>query len=129
MAAGKEITRPVIPPMTDEHRRDAPMETNNPVKLRSVSPVELPSAERPTLEGLLKHADKYGLDIDAKNVGLSKFAKPKKHKTYRTLKKDALVRVGFDYLGVKSYRLLIEGIGYPELADDAEKDWRSARGN
>lgn len=103
------------------------METNNPVKLRSVSPLELPSAERPTLEGLLKHAEKYGLDIDAKNRNLSKYAKPKTHSTYRTLKKDCLVRVGFDYLGPKSYRLLIEGIGYPDLADDAEKDWKESR--
>lgn len=88
-------------------------------KIRSVNPG---GAARPTLEGLLAHFKAYGLCQKPGYRGV----KPR-YKTYKTLAKDALVEVGFDYLGEKAYVRLIEAVGYPEFAEAARADWKSER--
>lgn len=90
------------------------------MRFRSLQPVELPSAERPTLEQLLTHAKKHGF-THAPRDG---HGRRRQFRGYKRLSRDPLVQVAIDYLGQNAYAAFIEGIGYGKFKDKARKDWK-----
>lgn len=83
----------------------------------------VPGAPLVTLDGLLAHAQKYGLDIDAKGRGRYS----PRHKSWRSLYKEAIVEVAIEGLGLESFTLFVEGIGYREHRDAARAEWHDRR--
>lgn len=79
--------------------------------------------DRPTLDSLLLHHKKYGLDIDHK---ATKRYTPR-YGSWKELQKDAIVEVGIRYLGVEAFVLLVEGIGYSGFREEARRGWQDWR--
>ena len=79
---------------------------------------------KPTLENLLRHVNKYGLDAQHKgnNVG-----KPVRYSTYKQLRNDAAVEVARAYLGEDAYAMFVETVGAKAWTDEARKDWAAVR--
>ena len=92
------------------------------IKIRSVGPQS--GVDNPTLEKLLAHFKAYGLCQKPGYRG----AKPR-YQSYKTLSADALVEVGYDYLGEKAYVHLVEAVGYPEFAEAGRADWLNEHGD
>lgn len=90
------------------------------MQFRSLAPLELPSAEPPTLDSLLAHHKRYGLGNPPRNGR----GDPMSYGAYGKLAADPLVEVAIDYLGERAYTLFIEGIGYGRFAEAASKDWK-----
>lgn len=87
-----------------------------------MTPVMLPSAERPTLATLLAHAERYGLDS---RDGLKR---PTRYTAFKAFNLDALVEVGLWYLGVEAFILLVEGLGYGHWRTESRAAWHAHRG-
>lgn len=87
-------------------------------QLRSVYPI--PGAERPTVASLIAHFKAYGL---SEKVGYRK--KLQRYGSYKSLAKDPLIEVGFDYLGENAYAHLIEAVGYSQFTEAAREDWKA----
>lgn len=76
----------------------------------------------PTLEDLLNHERKFGLDL-----GVGWRGAEKRYGSYKTLSQDPLVEVGRTYLNQENYVALIEGIGYGQWREQAAADWEAFR--
>ena len=86
---------------------------------------EVVALERPTLDSLLAHHKKYGLDITHK---ATKRYTPR-YKSWKELAKDSIVEVGIRYLNQEAFVLLIEGIGYSGFREEARTGWTTWRDN
>jgi hypothetical protein len=77
-------------------------------------------ASAPTVGGLLAHFRQYGLSEKKGYRG-----KLQRYGSYKSLAKDPLVEVAFDYIGEDGYVQVIEGIGYGHFADAAREDYQA----
>lgn len=75
-----------------------------------------------TLEGLLKHAERFGTNSPTDRRG-----NEKGYGSYKALSADPIVEVGLHHLSKENYVLLIEGLGYPTFRKEAEAHWEAAR--
>lgn len=92
-------------------------------RIRSITSHELKGAERPTLEALLVHAEKYGIGEPTGWRNQSK-----RYGSYAKLAKNPFIEVAFDYLSAQAYAFLVEAVGYGEFAAEAKADWLAERG-
>lgn len=83
----------------------------------------VPGAPLPTLEGLLEHVRKFGLDISHKETPRYK----PRHTAWNTLASESSVEVAIEALGIEAFSLFIEGIGYPHYREQARTAWRAIR--
>lgn len=81
-----------------------------------------PGAEPVTVEGLLQHFNKYGLD----NSHTGYRGKAERYTGYGTLRTDSLVHTARTFLSERAYLHLLEAIGYAGLDKAASIDWRQA---
>jgi hypothetical protein len=95
------------------------------VHFESASVWELPEQWQPTLDNLLKHVKKFGLDNRHEK---SYRGRPIRYKNYKALSNDAAVMTARAYLGEESYVFFIEGVGYPEFREEARSHWAEVRG-
>lgn len=77
-----------------------------------------------TMDGMLKHLEKYGLDIDAE-TGYR--GKKLRYKNYKKLRKDPWVHVAKTYFSEEGYVQLLEAAGYSEFEEEAREDWKDIR--
>ena len=87
------------------------------------NPGDIPEG-KPSLENLIAHYRKFGLDREAKGYHTGK---EKSYTTYKALRTDSLVEVGRAYLGEDAYLTLVELVGSPSWRKDALADWEDER--
>jgi hypothetical protein len=85
---------------------------------------DLPEHLRPTLENLLKHVQKFGLE-NSHETGYR--GRPVTYKSYRQFSADAVVLTARAYLGQEAYAFFVESVGYPQFKEQAREHWQEVR--
>jgi hypothetical protein len=88
----------------------------------------LPGAPRPTLDALVRHADKFGLDNVGQVFKGGRYEHGQvRYSSYKKLRSDSLVEVGRAYLTEENYVALVEALSYGSHREDAREDWNDER--
>lgn len=89
-------------------------------------PEAIAEAANPTLENLLTHVRKFGLDRHTNGKGQTI---ENVYSTYKQFAKDAATEVAFSSLSEAAYVRFVTTVGEVAWEDEARKDWQKERGD